>query len=105
MFGNTLPILLLDDLTRRYKEEIGCMTIISQFYSEDSNTNTHREIMVPSADDWQNFRKWCNNEGVTANLKKKVIDQAKVWWPSDIELIIRDTSNEHLVFVKLKNLY
>jgi hypothetical protein len=42
---------------------------------------------------------------VTANLKKRTIDGDKVWWPSVVEIMPNDDSNEHWVWIKLRDYY
>jgi hypothetical protein len=63
------------------------------------------DIALPSAGDWAEFKKWCNAQGITANLKNKQIDGSKTWWPCIIELIIRDHSDANILLIKLRHLY
>jgi hypothetical protein len=60
-------------------------------------------IGLISKNDWDGFKTWFYNQGVTVNMKKREIDQNKVWWPCVIEITVDgdDNDNEYWVWAKL----
>lgn len=58
-------------------------------------------IGLISRNEWDGFKKWCHEQGVTVNMKKREIDHNKVWWPCVIEIKVDRDDNEYWVWAKL----
>ena len=103
--GDRLSVLLLKHMMDGFiAEHPTVLTKTYRFY-EDRESFGFVPISVVSREDWIDFNKWCQPKGVTANLKKRVIDGNKVWWPSTVEIMPDDDSNEYWVWIKLRDYY
>jgi hypothetical protein len=105
--GEKLYVLLLKHMTDGFIEvNPNVQTKTCRFYPDHTHAGSI-EIKIVSRDDWIDFKNWCQSKGVrvTANLKKRTIDGNKVWWPSVVEIMPDDESNEYWIWMKLRDYY
>ena len=104
-YGDALEVFLLGHMTNGFIEDRPESMVKSYRFLKDADRSEYEKIMVVSRDHWDDFKKWCRDRGITVHLKKRVIDSNKTWWPSVVEIITDDESNDYLVWVKLKHYY
>lgn len=82
-------------------------TFVITRYDPTSNERDAIDLLsipILSSSDWPQFETWCKvNKGVDLHIKKKLIDNEAVWWPSIIELLV-DDDNEHFFMAKLRDM-